>query len=197
MPDAPDNDPWADLYADLGVTEKPAKSVHAAQEATTHVPADEAEPGDEPAFGESADGDDGAEGDESDDDSDTEAGAPAGPEGDDDGTKKKRRRRRRRGKKKPADGEPVAAGAPAGDADEMPEYGRNAAQDYTPAHAARLEGDIDSEAESDDEEPAEEVGGEAERPLEGATTEMTRELIANWNVPSWEELVTGLHRPNH
>ena len=63
--------------------------------------------------------------------------------------------------------------------------------------SADYESDIDADGDADDAAHPAEVSAEAERPLEGATTEMTRELIANWNVPSWEELVTGLHRPNH
>ena len=123
----------------------------------------------------------------------------------DDGTTKKRRRRRRRGKKKPGeDGAPASEGAEQpGDENETPEYGRHAAQPAParqPAVAAPsgdYENDIDSDGDADDAPRPAEVSAEAERPLEGATTEMTRELIANWNVPSWEELVTGLHRPSH
>ncbi len=183
MPDATDNDPWADLYADLGVTEKPARPAHAA------APTDEAAT-DEPA-----------EGEEGDDDSDEEAGD--GTATADDGTTKKRRRRRRRGKKKPGDESTGTEGATGDgpDENETPEYGRHAAQPaparqpVTTAAVAQT-GDYESDIDSDSDTPAE-VSVEAERPLEGATTEMTRELIANWNVPSWEELVTGLHRPSH
>ena len=182
MPDATENDPWADLYADLGVTEKPARPAHAA-------------PTDEAATDESA------EAEEGDDDGDEEAGE--GTATSDDGTPKKRRRRRRRGKKKPGEEGGSAEGATGDgpDENETPEYGRHAAQP-TPARqpaavapVGDFENDIDSNG--DDEAQPAEVSAEAERPLEGATTEMTRELIANWNVPSWEELVTGLHRPSH
>lgn len=31
---------------------------------------------------------------------------------------------------------------------------------------------------------------------EGLSPEMTKELIRTWNVPSWEEIVTGLYRPH-
>ena len=44
---------------------------------------------------------------------------------------------------------------------------------------------------------------EAEEPLAevytedgGPTPEASRELIANWDVPSWTEIVAGLHRPS-
>ncbi len=186
MPDATDNDPWADLYADLGVTEKPARPAPAPHAEAAH-------PGD--AADESAEGDDG------DEDSDTEGGDGVATA--DDGTTKKRRRRRRRGKKKP--GEETAPGSEGvtgdgPDENETPEYGRHAAQPTahrSPAPVADYESDIDAEGETDDAGQPAEVSAEAERPLEGATTEMTRELIANWNVPSWEDLVTGLHRPSH
>ena len=185
MPDATDNDPWADLYADLGVTEKPARP----------APAVHAAPIDEAAADESA------EGEEGDDDSDEEGGE--GTATADDGTTKKRRRRRRRGKKKPGDEAAGAEGATGDgpDENETPEYGRHAAQPAPtrqPAASAPA-GDFESDIDSDGDDAAApaEVSAEAERPLEGATTEMTRELIANWNVPSWEELVTGLHRPSH
>ncbi len=188
MPDATDNDPWADLYADLGVTEKPARPAPAPHAEAAH-------PGDT--------ADESAEGDDGDEDSDTEGGDGVATA--DDGTTKKRRRRRRRGKKKP--GEETAPGSEGAgqpgdgpDENETPEYGRHAAQPTphrSPAPVADYESDIDAESETDDAGQPAEVSAEAERPLEGATTEMTRELIANWNVPSWEDLVTGLHRPSH
>ncbi len=183
MPDATDNDPWADLYADLGVTEKPARPAAAAHAA----PADEAAT------------DESAEGEEGDDDSDEEAGD--GTATAEDGTPKKRRRRRRRGKKKPGEeGAPGAEGAgQPGDDTETPEYGRHAAQPAPARQPAAVAptGDYENDIDADGAAAPAEVSAEAERPLEGATTEMTRELIANWNVPSWEELVTGLHRPSH
>jgi hypothetical protein len=212
MPDPTDNDPWADLYADLGVTEKSHRPA-AARPAEEYAPADESAPAND------------AEGDDDEGDDDEGDGQPAGEGGEpgEDGTPKKRRRRRRRGKKKP--GEETPAGATAtgfdesGDGDEMPEYGRNAAPparaaqpaepQRRPVASARPPVDIIDdesgfgagvEGESADHgdgggEPIETHGGDAS--LEGATTEMTRELLANWNVPSWEELVRGLQRPNH
>lgn len=187
MPDATDNDPWADLYADLGVTEKPARPKSAPIEAASE---EYASPADESA--------EGADAEEGDEDGDEEAGEGVATA--DDGTPKKRRRRRRRGKKKPGDETTGEAAADAADDTETPEYGRNAAAPTAarqPAAVATYENDADGDADSDAEAAPAEVSAEAERPLEGATTEMTRELIANWNVPSWEELVTGLHRPSH
>jgi hypothetical protein len=38
------------------------------------------------------------------------------------------------------------------------------------------------------------VGGQTEAD-EDAGGELLRELIANWNVPSWDDVVGGLYRP--
>ena len=185
MPDATDNDPWADLYADLGVTEKPArpKSAPAPHAA---APEEYASPADESA--------EAVESEDGDEDGDEEAGEGVATA--DDGTPKTRRRRRRRGKKKPGDEATGEAAADTADDTETPEYGRHAAAPV-PARQPVAVAAYEDDAEGDDEAAPAEVSAEAERPLEGATTEMTRELIANWNVPSWEELVTGLHRPSH
>jgi ribonuclease E len=86
--------------------------------------------------------------------------------------KKRRRRRRRRKKKGGPNGQPEAAEAE-GDAEEA-------------------EG---AEGEPEEGEEAEEsaaVGAEEEE----VSPEVTRELIANWNVPSWQEIVAGLYRPD-
>ena len=48
-----------------------------------------------------------------------------------------------------------------------------------------------------EDEEAEEVGAEAV-PLaaeEDTTGDVLRDLIANWNVPSWDDIVGGLYRP--
>ncbi len=101
---------------------------------------------------------------------------PAG-EGEGDGEKKRRRRRRRR--KKGGAGEPVAAGVEA-DGDEE-------SDDAAPGFSTESESDIEDE----DGEP-EPVGvGIADEP----TPDAVRELISNWNVPSWQEIVSGLYRP--
>ncbi|CAN5371360.1 hypothetical protein BH11PLA2_BH11PLA2_33460 [soil metagenome] len=49
--------------------------------------------------------------------------------------------------------------------------------------------------------PGEPVEAEADEPdtVDDTTTqpsELLREIISKWDVPSWEEIVTGLHRPN-
>jgi ribonuclease E len=87
--------------------------------------------------------------------------------------KKRRRRRRRRKKKGGPNGQPEAAeGEAEGEAEE--------------AEGAEGEPEEGEEAE----EPAA-VGAEEE-----VSPEVTRELIANWNVPSWQEIVAGLYRPD-
>ncbi|QEL18968.1 hypothetical protein [Limnoglobus roseus] len=79
----------------------------------------------------------------------------------------KRRRRRRRRRRK---GGPEVAGA-------------------TPAEGG--------------EEPAEEGFAEEEEPATVASTGETpshdamRDVVANWNVPSWDELIGGLYRPGN
>lgn len=110
-----------------------------------------------------------------------EGDAPDGAEapGDDQpGTGKKRRRRRRRRRKGPGEGEGAEA-APA--------------EEGAPV-AAAAEPEFDSEYETG-------PGSEAElaaMPLaadEDTAGEALRDLIANWNVPSWDSIITGLHRP--
>jgi hypothetical protein len=83
------------------------------------------------------------------------------------GTKKRRRRRRRRKKKSVDD---TAAGI-----------------DGTAAEAVLLSADEGPESSAS-------YDGSTFDPEESGP-EMTRELIRNWNVPSWEEIVAGLYRP--
>lgn len=168
MPDkTPNDDPWADLYADLGVTERPSP-IPATFATSPEVDDQSGDASDE----DEAEGDDEADGGE---------GAP--PELDEHGNPKKRKRRRRRRSKKKGD--------EVGPAPTL--YDNN---EPLPRVAARAPAIVDSE---EPELSAEEDDGEETVPdvsaLEGGTSEMTRELIATWNVPSWEEIVTGLYRP--
>lgn len=103
------------------------------------------------------------------------------------GTGRKRRRRRRRRKKGGGAAAPAAAETGTAEADETGE-------DFTVT--ARIEDDhlVDTDEESgepEDEEVAVEVGAEEE----DVGGEVLRELTANWNVPSWDEIVGGLYRP--
>ncbi|MBN9122515.1 MAG: hypothetical protein J0I06_25780 [Planctomycetes bacterium] len=115
--------------------------------------------------------------------------SPAGEataEGEQPGAGRKRRRRRRRRRKggaAPTEG----AATPGEDAD-----GETASEAETDEEAA------EPVAEADEFAAAEDVNGEAV-PLaadEDTASEVLRELIATWNVPSWDEIVGGLYRPN-
>jgi ribonuclease E len=92
-----------------------------------------------------------------------------GAEGEGEPGQKKRRRRRRRRKKKGAAAAGEEAGGVEGDAEEA-----------------------ETQLEEDDEAPETNDGPAFE---EEVSPEATRDIIANWNVPSWEEIVAGLHRP--
>jgi hypothetical protein len=163
----PNDDPWADLYQDLGLSDQAAAKPTPPPlppEDSASPRAEEAENGDTFAMA----GDDEG-GDDDGPDDEAEGGEAGEGQPGEEGPKKRRRRRRRR-KKKPgevaANGEAGVAPVAEGVADEVV---------AVPAF---------------DEEEAEPVAEGEE-----VTPEMTRDLIANWNVPSWSEIVAGLHRP--
>jgi ribonuclease E len=116
-----------------------------------------------------------------------ESAPDSAPDGDGDGvpgTGRKRRRRRRRRRKGSAAGasEPETGTAPA-DARE-PESGDDlAAVEYPSEQGGEPDRDEPGRGE-DEREAGEDAGGD-----------LLRELIANWNVPSWDEIVSGLYRP--
>ena len=201
----PDDD-WGDLARELGV-QKPT-TPPAAAEAHAEEPEAELEPeaaeGEQDEFAEGL-ADDGASGDDGESDADGEgedgpgegeAGGEAG-EGEEGqpGTGRKRRRRRRRRKK----GGPEGEAGDAGIADEPAPSYQAAARVPTPVRppapvvarpvVAAVESD-DVEADSDEGE----VGGVAPAAEEDTAGEVLRELIATWNVPSWDEIISGLHR---
>jgi ribonuclease E len=66
---------------------------------------------------------------------------------------------------------------------------KGGAAEPTDAGAAAAE---DDEAEAADEDEAGEVADGFEEP----TAEIARDVIANWNVPSWEQIIAGLYRPD-
>jgi hypothetical protein len=116
---------------------------------------------------------------ESEGDTALEPGLSGEPASDGDG-ERKRRRRRRRGRK--------GKGESDGDGDGV---------------TAVMAEDTDSE---DVEAVPPEFGGEQPAAPQAAETsdheimdeptpDAVRELIANWNVPSWQQIVTGLYRP--
>ncbi len=178
------DDGWADLARELGLE----------QTARPHAPAAEAEAepdaeGDPlfpPADGQSdlfQEYEPDADGGDADSDDGPDEGAEGEPTGEpgEEGPKKKRRRRRRRKKKGGEAGEAgeVAAPTAAGEQDEDDES----------------EGEADESAEDETEEDAEPA---RRAPVDdgGPTVEASRELIANWDVPSWEQIVAGLYRPS-
>jgi hypothetical protein len=196
----PDDD-WGDLARELGV-QKPAAPPAAEPEAAHHAAHEpEAAEGERDEFGEGledapvgddpdaiAEGD--AEGDEGEGEGEGDAaGGEEVPGEGQPGTGRKRRRRRRRRKKGGPEG---AEGADAGIADEPAPSYQAAAR--APVAAAPLPAPIaaeEPEAEGDDGE----VGGPVSPAEEDTAGEVLRELIATWNVPSWDEIITGLHRP--
>jgi ribonuclease E len=102
----------------------------------------------------------------------------AEPGGEGDGERKRRRRRRRRRKGGPAEAGEVGVTETESDED---------ADDGTTGF-----GSDESAADDDEAGEPEPVGvGLADEP----TPDAVRDLIANWNVPSWQEIVSGLYRP--
>jgi ribonuclease E len=215
------DDPWKELARDLGVEDATQPAAKAPEPATA-LPADdpESEPvGEErpargfihrplepepssvedstpadieaEAFadaveldlddGEEADGE-AAEGESAGEEAQSGEGPP--------GTGRKRRRRRRRRRKSgaaEAGGEGVAAA-------EAEPVGESADDSDATAPAAEEEEEY---AAGEPDEEAEEVGAESV-PLaaeEDTGGDVLRDLIATWNVPSWDEIVAGLHRP--
>jgi len=116
---------------------------------------------------------------------------PAGEPG-----KRKRRRRRRRRKGAPAEGtEPVASGpdddAAEPDEEELSESAESAEANDEDAFADAA-GEVAEDASDEDEDVLQPVGAEEE----DVATEALRDLIANWNVPAWDEIIGGLCRPS-
>jgi ribonuclease E len=106
------------------------------------------------------------------------------------GTGRKRRRRRRRRRKGGAPAE-AGAGAEVGEG-EPAEAGEEEAEG-----AAAIVNEAADEFATEDEEFATEDEVEF-APLgaeEDTASDVLRDLIANWNVPSWDDIVGGLYRP--
>jgi ribonuclease E len=190
MIDPSQSDDWAELARELERDPRPAQSESASPpeaETFAEVHPDDAEAEEPDGAGELLDSPESheheneSEGDEGAGDGEGEAGSGDGQPGT--GRKRRRRRRRRRrGAGQPAD---IAARAEdseqdAGEGDEVDEGdGADSETDYEADVAEEIE-PADFEAEA-----AEEAGGE-----------LLRELIANWNVPSWDEIVSSLNRPD-
>ncbi|MCS6864892.1 MAG: hypothetical protein RMJ56_05870 [Gemmataceae bacterium] len=118
---------------------------------------------------------------EADDAAVAEAGAGEPPTT---GRKRRRRRRRRRKGGGAADTPTAATPAATTAATETP----SATDDETDLRDED-EAELSSRDEGEDEAPR--LGAE-----DDTASEVLRELIANWNVPSWDEIVSGLYRPN-
>jgi hypothetical protein len=118
-----------------------------------------------------------------------ESGGEEGPPGEGQpGTGRKRRRRRRR-RKKGGPAQPAEAGAEGSEGEpaveEVVGYGRPTSADEEVLQEAASEDETEEFGTATDSSPAD----------EDTTSDVLRELIATWNVPSWDEIVGGLHRP--
>jgi ribonuclease E len=94
--------------------------------------------------------------------------------------RRRRRRRRRRGGEQPAEGsagEALDAEETQKSADEVVESSDAGFSDEDESDSDLVP--VDAESSSD----------------EDAGEELLRDLIANWNVPSWDDVVGGLYRP--
>jgi hypothetical protein len=62
-----------------------------------------------------------------------------------------------------------------------------------PAEAEDATGDAATDAGDADEDGPDDATSESETRADLAM----RDVVANWNVPSWDELIAGLYRPGH
>lgn len=173
-----ESDDWDELNRELGVSKSPAPTDELSADAEADAELPEAEPfGDEPEpetdAGEA-------------DDVGAEGGSEEGPPG----TSRKRRRRRRRKKKngQPGDAASADAGPPAGDEEDEPAVAYPAAVRTGGREVAEADEEDAGEAEGD-------TAGETLAAEEDAGGELLRDLIANWDVPAWDQVIAGLHRP--
>ena len=184
-PVSPDDD-WNDLARELGVDKS-------AQPAGRDVQVEAVEPYHSAEEEAVAGGDTDAATDEEFEDAEDGTAAEAGEggaDGDPSGTGRKRRRRRRR-RKKGAPGEAVANAAEAGDESESDDE-EAGTEEYEPAAVAAS----DDSTGDDDFDAYAEADADPLAAVDDTATEALRDLIATWNVPSWDEIVTGLHRSN-
>jgi ribonuclease E len=105
------------------------------------------------------------------------------------GTGRKRRRRRRRRKKGGAVGADADAGGPPAEADAGGED--DGSTDTYSGRRSDDEGEADEDGAVEIEPDAAPLAAE-----EDTGGELLRDLIATWNVPSWDEIVGGLYRPD-
>ena len=161
------DDGWDELTKELGV------------EKASPVPVEDDAPP-EPMDDDSA----AAAGDEFDAGLEPDGEAPDGAEAPGDeqpGTGKKRRRRRRRRKKGPGEAENGDEATPTAETESAP--------------AAEPESSFEDEYETGPGSETDELTPVPVGAEEDTAGEALRDLIANWNVPSWDSIITGLHRP--
>jgi hypothetical protein len=201
------NDDWDDLARELGVSKSDPHPVPPADMVERLVEAEEVEPhhGDPRAEDDAfAAGEAELVADETPDaqpaDSPNATGEPIpAADGEPGERKRKRRRRRRRRKGAPVEGTETVATGPDDDAaepddDELAESaeGADASDDDALADAAGEAAEEADGYDGDDSDALQPVGAEEE----DVASEALRELIATWNVPAWDEIVSGLYRPN-
>lgn len=184
----PDDD-WGDLARELGVQKPaPAAADLSVPEAVEEPEAIHELPGatgdEEPEFAEGV-ADDAVPNDDGEPEGEGEGEAEEGSGDKQPGDGRKRRRRRRRRKK--GDGDAADAGIADEPAPSYQAAGRAPVAVPAAVAAAEPAGD-DTEAEDG------EVGGPVSPAEEDTAGEVLRELIATWNVPSWDEIISGLHR---
>jgi hypothetical protein len=127
-------------------------------------------------------------------DGDADLSGDSGSEDGQPGPGKKRRRRRRR-RRKAGPGQPADGGSNEDLDSEKTDAGETETQEIGFA-AEPVQGDSDYS-----DEPGDEIVDDLEKSPaadleEDAGGELLRELIANWNVPSWDDVVSGLYRPD-
>lgn len=198
------NDDWDDLARELGVSKSDPQPAPPPDMVERIVDAEAVEPhhgdprAEDDAFGA---GEPEAAADETPDaqadDSPSATGEPI-PAGDAEGDRKrKRRRRRRRRKGAPVEGTEAVGTGPDDDAaepdeDEVAEAGEGAEASDEDAFADAAGEAAEDAGDTDDEDALQPVGAEEE----DVATDALRDLIANWNVPAWDEIIGGLYRPN-
>lgn len=180
-----EDDSWSDLAAELGLEPVPQENLPADREelpaSSSSVPSDEvaadlnhqpetrSEPEIENEVPDAID----SEADDTVIIPDLSSEIVAEEPGEEPGKVRKRRRRRRRRKKS---GSTSANGAEIDTTDDMAD---------------------EEEAEDGPVVEVEEIGGQIpEDDLEEPAAELARDVIANWNVPSWEQIIAGLYRPD-
>ncbi len=169
------SDDWAELARELERDKPPAPAP---------VEATDARPEDSETPPESED----AEGAEFEDSEEAPVGE-AGTEGDGAGGTGRKRRRRRRRRRKGAPGDTPVAGATDDEGEAETEADEETAAEPV-AETEDFDAPAGEEVEDFDGQP---VALAAE---EDTANDVLRELIATWNVPSWDSIVSGLYRPN-